>query len=68
VKSLVLRGASKQTKIAAQATGERLAVPALPAGPLPLTVQLVDAGGACRGATFSAAKKNDERRLKAKAD
>jgi hypothetical protein len=68
VKSLVLRSTATQTRFAVQGTGDALLVPTLPAGPLPLTVQFVDAGGGCRGATFSTAKRNDERRLKAKSD
>lgn len=54
------------TQVRVRAKGERLAPPPLPIATLPITVQLLAGDGSCRGATFETARKNDERRVKAK--
>jgi hypothetical protein len=55
-------------RVAAEGQGEKLGLPVLPLADLPVTLQLLDAEGGCRGATYTAPTKNKSRRFKALSD
>jgi len=60
-------GAGTTAKIVLTAAGTALDVPPLPVA-TPITVQLLESGGGCWGARYSAPARNDGQQLKARAD
>jgi hypothetical protein len=61
-------GADGKAKISFKGKGANLAMPTLPVGTLPVTVQLRSSDGACFGATYNVPAKNAADGLKAKSD
>jgi hypothetical protein len=61
-------GEAGKAKLQVKGKGVLLGVPALPVGPLPITVQLIADSGACWEALYSAAAKNDAGGFKARSD
>jgi hypothetical protein len=61
-------GATGEAAVGLKGKGSLLALPSLPAGPLPLTVQLGAGEVACWQASYATATRNDGERLKARSD
>jgi predicted acyl esterase len=66
-RAVSIKAVKKGTRAAVGGGGERLGAPVLPIATLPVTVQLLTGDGTCLGAVFPEAKKNDAKRLTARA-